>query len=177
MTRSFGHAVPTEGPGQQPDPSDATRVDGHRLLLVGSSGGHLTQLLALRPWWEQRERAWVTFDTPDALAALADERAWWAYHPTTRSLKALLLNTVLAVRVLRRFPADVIVSTGAGAALPFFVLGRLRGARTVYIEVYDRVETATLTARLCRPFTTTMLVQWPEQAALYDDSVVVGPLL
>lgn len=153
------------------------RTEEQRLLLVGSSGGHLTQLLALRSWWEERERAWVTFDTPDAIAALADEQVWWAYHPTTRSLKALLYNTWLALRVLRRFRATVIVSTGAAVAFPFFVLGRLLGARTVYIEVYDRVETPTLTGRLCRPFTTTMLVQWQEQTALYDDAVVVGPLL
>jgi UDP-N-acetylglucosamine:LPS N-acetylglucosamine transferase len=148
-----------------------------RVLLVGSSGGHLAQLLALRAWWEQREHAWVTFDTPDALSALEGEQVWWAHHPTTRSLRALALNLGLAVRVLWRFRPTVIVSTGAGVAFPFFVVGRLLGARTVYIEVFDRVETPTLTARLCRPLTSTMLVQWPEQAALYDDAIVVGPLL
>ena len=71
----------------------------------------------------------------------------------------------------------MIVSTGAGVALPYFVLGRLRGRLTVYVEVYDRVETPTLTGRLCRPFTRLMLVQWPEQVRLYRGSHVVGPLL
>ena len=27
------------------------------VLLVGSSGGHLAQLLALRPWWADEDRA------------------------------------------------------------------------------------------------------------------------
>lgn len=149
-----------------------------RALLVGSSGGHLTQLYALKPWWSERERAWVCFDTPDAVHTLKDEpTVWWAHYPTTRNLKNLLRNTWLAWKVMREFRPTVVLSTGAGVALPFFVFGRLTGVRTVYIEVYDRIETPTLTGRLCRPFTDLMLVQWPEQAALYDDAIVVGPLL
>jgi hypothetical protein len=69
------------------------------------------------------------------------------------------------------------VTTGAAVALPYFVLGRLLGRRTVYIEVFDRIDSPTLSGRLCRPFTDLMLVQWPEQAELYNDAVVVGPLL
>lgn len=148
------------------------------MLLVGSSGGHLTQLLALRPWWSTTDHAWVTFDTFDAKHALAEESTvWWCHHPTTRNLGNLLRNTALAARVLRRYRPDVIVSTGAGVALPFFVFGRLMGAQTVFIEVYDRIETASLTGRLCHPFASQTLVQWPEQQALYDDAIVVGPLL
>lgn len=149
-----------------------------RVLLVGSSGGHLAQLLALRPWWSQSERTWVTFDTEDAKYALADEAdVVWCFHPTTRNVHNLLRNAWLAVRVLRRSRPTVIVSTGAAVAVPFFVLGRMRRIQTVYIEVYDRVETPTLTGRLCRPFASLMLVQWPEQRGLYDDALVVGPLL
>jgi hypothetical protein len=145
---------------------------------VGSSGGHLTQLLALEPWWGELDHGWVTFDTPDALNALAGEgRVWWAHHPTTRNLPNLLRNGVLSWRVMREFRPTVVVSTGAAVALPFFVVARLVGARTVFVEVYDRIETATLTGRLCRPFTDVVLVQWPEQSVLYDDALVIGPLL
>ena len=70
-----------------------------------------------------------------------------------------------------------VVLAEAYIALPFFVLGRLTGVRTVYIEVFDRIDSSTLTGRLCRPFTDLMLVQWPEQADLYRGAVVVGPLL
>ncbi|HET8615443.1 MAG TPA: PssD/Cps14F family polysaccharide biosynthesis glycosyltransferase [Actinomycetales bacterium] len=148
-----------------------------RVLLVGSSGGHLTQLWALRDWWEQHDRHWVTFDTPDATSLLADESSTWAYHPTTRHVLNLVRNAVLAWRVLRRERPEVVVSTGAGVALPFFVLGRLFGAVTVYVEVFDRIDSATLTGRLCRPFASAMCVQWDEQQSLYRDSVVIGPLL
>ncbi len=148
-----------------------------RVLMVCSSGGHLAQLIAMRSWWSSRDVCWVTFPTADSESLLAGERMVPAYFPTTRNLKNLARNGILAARVLRREHPDVIVSTGAGVALPFFVLGRLRGIPTVYIEVFDRIDKPTLSGRLCRPFTTRMLVQWDEQKHLYAGSTLVGRLL
>jgi UDP-N-acetylglucosamine:LPS N-acetylglucosamine transferase len=125
---------------------------------------------------ERHRRRWVCFDTPDALSLLEGEDVSWAHHPTTRSLANLVRNLLLAWRLLRRRP-DVVISTGAGAALPFFVVARLRGVPTVYLEVYDRIDTPTLTGRLCRPFAGRMLVQWDEQSRLYRDAVFVGVVL
>jgi UDP-N-acetylglucosamine:LPS N-acetylglucosamine transferase len=147
------------------------------VLLVGSSGGHLAQLLALQPWYQARTRAWVTFDTPDARSLLDGEDVVWAYYPTTRNMKNLLRNAMLALRVLRRRNVEAVITTGAGVALPFVAVARLKGIPTVYIEVYDRIDTATLTARLCRPFLSAMLVQWEEQRRMYPKATVVGNLL
>lgn len=158
---------------------DGTAQDGGpaSVLLVSSNGGHLAQLIALRGWWSQRQRTWVTFDTPDATSRLEGEVVVAAHHPTTRNVVNLLRNGVLAWRVLRRVRPEVVVSTGAGVALPFFVFARTRGIPTVYIEVYDRVDSTTMTGRLCRPFTTRFLVQSESQQALYPGSDVLGRLV
>ncbi|WP_028654851.1 PssD/Cps14F family polysaccharide biosynthesis glycosyltransferase [Nocardioides sp. J54] len=147
-----------------------------RLLLVSSSGGHLAQLMCLRSWWEKHDRHWVTFDTDDAVAKLQGEEVTWAHHPTTRNVRNLLRNTTQARRVLERTDPDVIVSTGAAVAVPYFWLSKWRRSSTVYLEVYDRIETPTLTGRLCRPVTDLFLVQWEEQRRLYPSSVLVGEL-
>ncbi len=151
--------------------------DSPVLLLVGSSGGHLAQLLALRSWYERWHRCWVTFDTPDARSRLAGEEVVSAHHPTTRNVPNLVRNAVLAVRLLRRRRVAAVVTTGAGVAVPFVVFAWLRRIPTVYVEVYDRIDTPTLTARLCRPFLSAMLVQWEEQRRHYPEATVVGPLL
>lgn len=151
-------------------------LDG-RALLVGSSGGHLAQLLALAPLWPRERRHWVTFDTADAVSQLVAESVTWAHHPTTRNARNLARNTALARKVLDAERPDVIVSTGAAVAFPFFLLGRARGIPTVYVEVYDRIDSRTVTGRLCRPLSTLFCVQWEEQQQLYPGSIVVGPLL
>lgn len=162
-------------------PTQATRVaspgEDWRLLLVCSSGGHLAQLLQLRGWWGRHERVWVTFDTLDAVTALSDEHVAFAFHPTTRSASNLVRNTWLAARILVADTPDVIISNGAGVALPFFIIGRLLGVLTVYIEVYDRIDSPTLTGRLCHPVSNLFCVQWPEQQRFYRGSVVIGGLL
>ena len=148
-----------------------------KLVLVCSSGGHLLQLHQLRPWWQHHERIWVTFPTADAVSLLRDEETVWAHHPTTRNARNALRNLFLAWRLLRRFRPDVVVSTGAGVAFPFFVASRLLRISTVYIEVYDRIDVPTLTGRLCERLTTLFLLQWPEQKRFYPRGQVIGPLL
>ncbi|HEU4811934.1 MAG TPA: UDP-N-acetylglucosamine--LPS N-acetylglucosamine transferase [Nocardioides sp.] len=130
--------------------------------------------MCLRPWWSEHERHWVTFDTEDAISKLAGEDVTWAHHPTTRNVKNLARNTALAWSTLSRVRPDVVVTTGAGVAVPFIWLHRQFGATSVYLEVFDRIDTSTLTGRLCRPATDLFLVQWPEQQRLYRSSVLLG---
>jgi hypothetical protein len=47
----------------------------------------------------------------------------------------------------------------------------------VFIEVYDRLDTRTLTGRLVYPFADRVLVQWEEQRSLYPRAQTIGPLL
>lgn len=148
-----------------------------RILLVASDGGHLGQLLPLEDWWRRHERHWVTFRKPDAEAALEGEEVTWAYHPTTRNLPNAVRNLGLAISTLRRLRPDVVVSTGAGVSLPFFLVARFLRIRTVYIEVFDRIDSPTLTGRLSYPLSDVMSVQWPQQRAIYPEAVVIGPAL
>ena len=119
----------------------------------------------------------MTFETPDATSQLAGERTYWCHHPTNRNLKNLLRNTWLALRILRSERPDLIVSSGAAVAVPFFWLGRLFGARTAFVEVIDRIDSASLTGRLVRRPATIVLLQWEEQVRFYPGGRVVGPIL
>jgi UDP-N-acetylglucosamine:LPS N-acetylglucosamine transferase len=148
-----------------------------RILFVCSSGGHLAQLSAIDSWWREHERRWVTNDTADARAALEGETIAWGHFPTTRNVPNTLRNFALARKLLRDWKPDVVMSTGAGIALPFFVIGRLMGVRTVYLEVYDRIDSSTLTGRLVQRWTDVFMVQWERQLENYPEgAVVVGPV-
>lgn len=106
--------------------------DKVKVCLVGSSGGHLTHLYMLKPFWEHKERFWVTFDKEDARSLLEGERVYPCYYPTNRNIKNLLRNTVVAWKVLRREKPDLIISSGAAVSVPFFYLGKLFGAKLIY---------------------------------------------
>jgi UDP-N-acetylglucosamine:LPS N-acetylglucosamine transferase len=163
-------AQPTKGHEHDIDSTD-------RVLLVGSSGGHLAQLVTLKPWWEGRDRAWVTFESPHALSLLEGEQVDFAYFPTTRNVPNLVRNFWVAARVLIRRRPDLVVSTGAAVAIPFFVIARILGIKTVYVEVYDRIDSRTVSGRICRPLSSAFLVQWEAQREMYPGSIVIGGLL
>ena len=141
-------------------------------LLVATPGGHLAQLQLIASCFDDFERRWVSVahDSVD----VGQETLVLAHGPTTRNIGNLIRNFGVAWREIRSSRPDLIFSTGAGLAVPFFVLGRLFGIRTVYLEVYDRIDSRTLTGRLVRPFCTEFLVQWPEQQAVYGGGTVVG---
>jgi UDP-N-acetylglucosamine:LPS N-acetylglucosamine transferase len=146
------------------------------VLLVGSSGGHLLQLVQLRDEWPRERRAWVTFDKPDARSLLAGEEVVYAHHPTNRSVRNLLRNLVLAFFVLRRLKPRAVVTTGAGVAVPFCYLGRLLGIRIVYIESFSRIVEPSLTGRLVHPVAHVFFVQWPELAPRFPKARHEGAL-
>lgn len=133
-----------------------------KIALVGSSGGHLTHLYLLKKFWENEDRFWVTFDKTDAKSILKEERFYPCYYPTNRNVKNTIKNTILAFKILRKEKPDLIISSGAAVAVPFFWLGKLFGAKTVYIEIFDRIDKPTLTGKLVYPVTDKFIVQWEE---------------
>jgi len=150
---------------------DRARAD---VMLVCSSGGHLQQMLALKPAWEPYSHVWVTFDKSDARSLLRDERVVYAHSPTNRSIKNLVRNLVLAWRTLGVVRPRVLLTTGAGVAVPFAWLARLRRVRIVYVESFTRIEGPSLTGRLVAPVAQRVYVQWPEMVGRLSGARYAG---
>jgi beta-1,4-N-acetylglucosaminyltransferase len=132
------------------------------VLLVCSCGGHLLQLHALTSAWSDLSRAWVSFDKPDVASLLVGEDVFFAYGPTNRNIPNLLRNLRLAWRLIRRLRPAVLVSTGAGIAVPFAWVTWLFGGRVIYVESMARIDGPSLSCRLISPVADRVYVQWPE---------------
>lgn len=147
-----------------------------KVCLVGSSGGHLTHLYMLKTFWQDKERFWVTFDKEDARSLLEGEKIFPCYYPTNRNIKNLIKNTVVAWKVLRKEKPDLIISSGAAVAVPFFYLGKLFGAKTIYIEVFDRIDKPTMTGKMVYPVTDKFIVEWEEMNQVYPKAINLGSI-
>jgi beta-1,4-N-acetylglucosaminyltransferase len=148
-----------------------------KVLLVCSPGGHLQQMLALEPAWRGTRHVWVTLPGADVEAALSGEEVVIAHGPTNRSVKNLLRNLALAWRLLRRQRPEAILSTGAGLAVPFFLLGKLLRIRLVYVESVTRTESISLTGRLVYPLADRFFAQWPAAAERLPRAEYAGSVL
>lgn len=148
-----------------------------KLALIASSGGHLFQLSSLKEFWENKDHFWVSFKTEDAKYLLKDEKVYWAYFPTNRSIKNLFKNLYLAFMIVRSEKPDAIISTGAGIAVPFIVIGKIFKIKTLYLESITRSEELSLSGRLIYPFVDKLLVQWPQLAEKYKKPEFKGRII
>lgn len=152
------------------------KLEDMKICLVGSSGGHLAHLYMLKDFWKDKNRFWVTFNKLDANSILKNEKKFYCYYPTNRNILNLIRNTVLALKILAKEKPEIIISTGAAVAVPFFYLGKLFGAKLIYIEVFDRIDKPTLTGKLVYPITDKFIVQWEEMKKVYPKSINLGSI-
>jgi beta-1,4-N-acetylglucosaminyltransferase len=135
------------------------------------------QLSCLRDAIPALDRRWVTFRSPDAVSLLEGESVRFAFGPTNRHPVNLIRNLVLAVSIVAWERPRAVVSTGAGLGLPFLLVGRLFGARTVFIESMARISDMSLTGRLVHPFVDDFFVQWPSLVRSYRRARYEGTLI
>lgn len=147
-----------------------------KICLVTSTGGHLYQVYRLKKWWTGYERFWVSFDKEDARELLRGERVVWAHFPEHRHLANFIRNLFLAAKILFRERPGLIFSTGAGIAPPFFFIGKLLGAKLVFLETYDFIDHPTVSGRLIYPLADVFLIQHQLQKRFYPKAKFWGRL-
>jgi len=148
-----------------------------KICLAASSGGHLTLLLKLADSWVGYEAVYVS-----TVAIIRDDlsRLGKVYivgecnreHP----LRVMLVLMRCISVVLRERP-DVVISTGAAAGCMMCFLGKLLGAKVIWVDSITNVERISLSGRLVRPIANLFLVQWPELAARYRGAEYMGEVI
>ena len=118
-------------------------------MLVASSGGHFTQLAALWPRIESANRdcVWVTFDSPQTRSMLKDQQVEFVPYIKPRGFSSVIRNVPQAVRLIKKYQVDSIISTGSAIALAYLPYSAIRGIPTHYIESATRVEGPSVTGK------------------------------
>lgn len=127
-----------------------------KIALVSSIGGHLAELLELAEAFAGHELVWILNDHSPVLPP--DARAFVISH-AERDWR-VAWNLVELSALLSRERPDVLVSMGAGPAVPAAVIARLAGIPVLYVEPSSAVTALTLTGRLMRRLATRYYVQW-----------------
>lgn len=144
--------------------------------LIGSLGGHLELLERVGPAFAHMRRVWITSEGVNAESLRARGEQVRTLPRLDRS--SLAAGGVAAgVALALRERARLVVTSGAGLAIPFSLVSRARGARLIFLETMARVTGGSLTGRVLSRSTPDVLVQWPELRAQYPRARVCRPLL
>ena len=143
-----------------------------KVMAVSSAGGHWVQLCRLRPAWDGCRVTYVTSDPGYRAGVLADaqnrgqpEPAFHVIPEANRWQKLRLVYQLLCLAwlILRTRP-DTIISTGAAPGYFALRIGRLLGARTIWVDSIANAEELSLSGQQAGRYTTLWLTQWPHLA-------------
>lgn len=136
--------------------TDAPR---RRVLAVASAGGHWQQLMLMRPALAGHHIRFAT--TLPGLAAQFEAAPAHLIPDCNRNTRMAALACVWALLWLMiRHRPQVVISTGALPGVIALALGRLFGARTIWVDSVANAEEMSASGRLARRFAQLWLSQW-----------------
>ena len=146
-----------------------------KVCFVASSGGHLEQLLALRPLMMRYDSFILTERT--AYGAELPVRAHYMRQVNRYEasfVPRMVVNTATSLVCWLKERPDVIVCTGVLATVPFCLIGRALGSKLVYIESFAKTDSPTMTGELLSRHADRFYVQWESMLSVYPKARFVG---
>jgi len=135
-----------------------------KILAVSSGGGHWVQLRRLQQALDGQDIAYVTvhadykMDIPSGARfyTVRDATRWDRWH-----LVVLLFQLLL---IFWKERPQIVISTGAAPGYLSLRLGKLFGAKTVWIDSVANVEEISLSGQRIAKYADLWLTQWPHLA-------------
>lgn len=137
---------------------------GLNICIVTSEGGHLTEALFLESVFGAYDWFLISYRCT-RIAAVPYRKYMVPIFPTNPLAILPALWTI--IRAFLKERPKVVISTGSEIAIPVFLVAKLFGAKTVFIETITRFENATWTGRLLYPLSDKFYVQNPESLKAY----------
>jgi UDP-N-acetylglucosamine:LPS N-acetylglucosamine transferase len=157
-----------------------------KMLVVLGEGGHTTELLNLVDLLGDRYEYHYIISDKDNLSAEQIKQAGPLHilprprGKDTAMLKAVYLTflaTIRSISILLNVRPDAILSTGPAIAVPVSFLGKLLGARVIFVETGSRICALSLTGRIMYRWADLFFVQWPQLADQLPKAVYAGRLI
>ncbi|MCQ6278664.1 PssD/Cps14F family polysaccharide biosynthesis glycosyltransferase [Bacillus sp. EB600] len=155
-------------------------VKRKKVLFISSLGGHLTQLLQLKPLFEEYEYHIITeksIITEDLSKQY--HMSFLMYGARNYLFKYIFkfsFNIIKSFYYFFRVKPDVIVTTGAHTAVPMCYIAKLFKKKVIFIESFAKTSTPTMSGKLVYPIADLFIVQWQEMKKHYPNAVYGGSI-
>jgi len=143
-----------------------------KVLAIASGGGHWVELARLLPSWDGCHVTYVTTSEEyrQLMADIARDRGNPAprYHVILEANRwrksRLAVQLAKIVWIMLKTRPDVVISTGAAPGYFALRMGKLLGARTIWVDSVANADEMSLSGIRARPYASLWLTQWPELA-------------
>lgn len=144
-------------------PSPETSAKAKRILAIASGGGHWQQLMLMREAFAHHEAHFVT-TMPGLPEQFGLERSRIIPDCNGDEKFAMLRTGWALFWLMLRLRPHVVISTGALPGLMALALGRMLGARTIWVDSVANAEEMSKSGRTARRFAHLWMSQWDHVA-------------
>lgn len=147
-----------------------------RVLLIGTAGGHFEQLKQLKGLERKYEIFYVTNkNVSNKSSNLID---YFIHSPHGKNLietaVGYFINAIEALFILIRVRPNIIISTGAGIAVPIILIGKIMQIKIIFIESFARVNKPSRTGKFVYKYCDTFIVQHRKLCDEFPNAIYGG---
>lgn len=152
-----------------------------KVIFAASSGGHVTEILKLEELFKEYEYLLITEKT-DVTENLNNKYnvEFLRYGPNKNIFKyfySIICNLIRCIKIVSKFRPDTVISTGAQIGGFVCFIGKLYGAKIIYIESLAKTQTLSKTGKNVYKIADKFYVQWKSLEKKYDKAEYLGRLI
>lgn len=150
-----------------------------KVVFISSTGGHLNELLQLKPLMKEYDSYLITEKTKSNLS-LKDkfDKVYYLVYGTKKNLFTYFFkfsfNILKSLILFIKIRPNAIVTTGTHTAVPMCYIAKLFRCKVIYIETFANSKTKTVAGKLVYPIADTFIVQWETMLELYPKAILGG---
>ncbi|WP_332237870.1 PssD/Cps14F family polysaccharide biosynthesis glycosyltransferase [Sporolactobacillus sp. KGMB 08714] len=146
-------------------------------VLISSTGGHWAQLNEILLRTKDKDGIQLITEKNKSNAGRKDILFLKQQDRKSRKFPFIFLyNTFISLLYALKCRPKIVISTGAGATLPFLVFSKMMGSKIIFVESFAKIHSPTLTGKIVYRFADVYFVQWPEMLKIYPHAIYRGSL-
>ena len=153
-----------------------------KVLFISSTGGHLNELLQLKPMFK-KYNSYIITEYDESTKGLKEEyknKISYLVYGTRSNLFSYIFkfiyNCFKSLFLYFKIRPKYIISTGTHTAVPMCYIGKIFGSKIIFIETFANIKTKTLSGKLIYPIADLFIVQWEEMLKLYPKAILGGSI-
>lgn len=141
------------------------------IIGISSGGGHLSELQNAIPESIKHDIIYITCQNGHTKESLKEEKHFFVIDPHISKFK-YIINTFQSIILFFKLRPSIIISTGAGIAIPFMLIGHFLGVKIIFIESGASISTLSRTGKFMYKYADLFIVHYANLLKEFPNSKI-----